>query len=153
MLHNVYAGLVNQSGWAADSFTNPDSSSGNVVFLRNFIDGLLLQPCNPTFVQARDAYIQADFNRYQGIHRCGILKAFASRGLGVNATSFVDDFSVPEECVDRSVSTTTTSTSEEQKITSSISSESTELPSSTVVDETTETRPTPTPTAQCSAMI
>jgi hypothetical protein len=27
------------SGWAEDSKTNADSSSGNVVFLRNFYDG------------------------------------------------------------------------------------------------------------------
>ncbi|KAG8851102.1 hypothetical protein FRB91_008427 [Serendipita sp. 411] len=98
MLHNVYAGLVAQSGWAADSFTNPDSSSGNVVFLRNFMDALLIQPCNPTFVQARDAWVQADINRYGGAHQCTILKEFASRGLGVNAANFVNDFSVPDIC-------------------------------------------------------
>ncbi|KAG8810492.1 hypothetical protein FRC17_002917 [Serendipita sp. 399] len=98
MLHNVYAGLVAQSGWASDSFTNPDSSSGNVVFLRNFMDGLLLQPCNPTFVQARDAWIQADINRYGGAHQCTIWNAFASRGLGVAAANFVNDFNLPEVC-------------------------------------------------------
>ncbi|KAG8780682.1 hypothetical protein FRC15_009341 [Serendipita sp. 397] len=48
MLHNVYAALVKGYGWTADSFTNPDCSSGNVVFLRLFFDALLIQPCNPT---------------------------------------------------------------------------------------------------------
>ncbi|KAG8806109.1 hypothetical protein FRC19_007461 [Serendipita sp. 401] len=106
--------MFSTSGWAADSFTNPDSSSGNVVFLRNFMDGelptalymtepepvlaLLIQPCNPTFVQARDAWVQADINRYGGAHQCTILKEFASRGLGVNAANFVNDFSVPDIC-------------------------------------------------------
>ncbi|KAG8831426.1 hypothetical protein FRC17_003162, partial [Serendipita sp. 399] len=37
-LHNVYSALVKGYGWAADSFTNPNSSSGNVVFLRLFFD-------------------------------------------------------------------------------------------------------------------
>ncbi|KAG8801703.1 hypothetical protein FRC18_007731 [Serendipita sp. 400] len=74
------------------------------------MDGLLIQPCNPTFVQARDAWVQADINRYQGAHRCVILKEFASRGLGVNAANFVDDFSVPEECAEAATSTIATTT-------------------------------------------
>ncbi|KAF8877846.1 metallo proteinase 10 [Gymnopilus junonius] len=58
---------------------------GNIVFMHLFIDALSVQPCNPTFVQARDAWIQADQNRYNGTNRCTIFKAFASRGLGINA--------------------------------------------------------------------
>ncbi|KAG8808674.1 hypothetical protein FRC17_003827 [Serendipita sp. 399] len=138
MLHNVYAGLVEQSGWAADSFTNSNSTSGNVVFLRNFMDGLLLQPCNPTFVQARDAWIQADVNRYNGVHRCTIWKAFASRGLGVNAASYVDDFGVPEDCVTAPPSSTVLPTTpEEPSSTSSIFGEPTEVQNSSMVEEST----------------
>ncbi|KAG8802661.1 hypothetical protein FRC17_006367, partial [Serendipita sp. 399] len=70
MLHNVYAELVGQFGWAADAFKNADSDKGNVVFLRLFYDALLLQPCNPTLPQARSAWIQADTNRYVPLNFC-----------------------------------------------------------------------------------
>lgn len=52
--------------------------------------------------QARDAIIQADVNRYNGTHVCMLWKAFASRGLGVNAVdspgAYIDGSNVPNEC-------------------------------------------------------
>ncbi|KAL1740948.1 Fungalysin metallopeptidase-domain-containing protein [Schizophyllum fasciatum] len=98
VLHNVYAALVEGFGWDADFKTNADSEKGNVVFMHLFIDSLALQPCNPTMVQSRDAWIQADENRYDGAHACSVWKAFASRGFGVNAADFNDDETVPKEC-------------------------------------------------------
>ena len=47
---------------------------------------------------ARDAWIQADENRYGGEHVCTVWTAFASRGLGVNASGYRDDTTVPSEC-------------------------------------------------------
>lgn len=98
MLHNVYAALVEDKGFSADKLTNPDGLEGNIVWMRLFIDSLALQPCNPTFVQARDAWELADRNRYGGAHRCTILRAFASRGLGANAARFRDDTTVAAGC-------------------------------------------------------
>ncbi|KAL0571885.1 hypothetical protein V5O48_010075 [Marasmius crinis-equi] len=98
MLHNVHAALLEAHGYSDTAFTNPDGSEGNVVFLHLFIDALPIQPWNPTFLQARDAWIQADENRYGGSHKCLLWKAFASRGLGVNAANFMDGEGVPEEC-------------------------------------------------------
>jgi len=49
-------------------------------------------------VNARSAWIQADVNRYGGANKCVLWKAFASRGLGVNAANFVNDFTVPAGC-------------------------------------------------------
>ena len=50
-------------------------------------------------VQARDAIIQADQNRYNGANKCIIAKAFASRGLGLKASAkFVDDATLPTGC-------------------------------------------------------
>ncbi|KAJ2914412.1 hypothetical protein MD484_g6003, partial [Candolleomyces efflorescens] len=98
VLHNVYAALVQAHGWASTRFTDPDTSEGNVVFMRLFFDSLSLQPCNPTFVAARDAWIQADVNRYGGSHKCLLWTAFASRGLGVGAQGYVDSTTVPVDC-------------------------------------------------------
>lgn len=100
MLHNVYAALVEERGYSTLAMTNPDGQEGNIVWMHLFMDALPIQPCNPTFVAARDAWIQADQNRYNGIHRCTLYSAFASRGLGLNAQdNFVDDQSVPDDCV------------------------------------------------------
>ena len=90
------------------------TTGGNTVFLHLFIDALALQPCNPTceysspgqrpgthfpqVPQARDAWIQADANRYRGANRCTLWRAFASRGLGVGAASHIDSTSVPSGC-------------------------------------------------------
>jgi extracellular elastinolytic metalloproteinase len=52
-----------------------------------------------TVVQARDAWIQADQNLFNGANKCTLFKAFASRGLGLNADdTFVDDETLPAEC-------------------------------------------------------
>ncbi|KIM34310.1 hypothetical protein M408DRAFT_93800 [Serendipita vermifera MAFF 305830] len=152
MLHNVYAELVSQFGWAADSKTNPDSSSGNVVFLRVFYDALLLQPCNPTLPTARDAWIQADQNRYNGAHVCAIWKAFASRGLGPNAANYVDDTKVPSTCSGGSASTTTTAirTTATATATSSRTSSVPTSSSTTRISSTTKTTSTTSKTTSTS---
>ncbi|KAF8168887.1 hypothetical protein BJ912DRAFT_1001011 [Pholiota molesta] len=98
VLHNVYAALVGAHGWSATARTDPTGSEGNTVFLHLFLDSLPLQPCNPTFLTARDAWIQADVNRYAGANKCILWNAFASRGLGVNAASHNDDTTVPSGC-------------------------------------------------------
>ncbi|GLB39398.1 putative fungalysin metallopeptidase (M36) [Lyophyllum shimeji] len=98
MLHNVYAALVAAHGWSSTALTNPDGTEGNIVFLHLFIDALPLQPCNPTFLNARDAWLQADVNRYGGANKCILWRAFASRGMGVNAAGYGDSSAVPAGC-------------------------------------------------------
>ncbi|TFK32692.1 metallo proteinase 10 [Crucibulum laeve] len=98
MLHVVLAALVEGRGFSKDALTNPDGLEGNIVFMRLFMTSLALQPCNPTFVQARDAWIQADENLYLGANKCTLFTAFASRGLGLNAANFRDDDTVPAGC-------------------------------------------------------
>ncbi|TFL00128.1 Fungalysin metallopeptidase-domain-containing protein [Pterulicium gracile] len=99
-LHNVHIALLGAHGYSADAMTNANATGGNAVFLHLFINALKLQPCNPSFVDARAAWIQADVNRYGGANRCLLWKTFASRGLGVGAVSrsYVDDTSVPSGC-------------------------------------------------------
>ncbi|KAI0822089.1 Fungalysin metallopeptidase-domain-containing protein [Trametes gibbosa] len=98
LLHNVYAALVGVHGFSDTAHTDPTTTGGNTVFLHLFLDALPLQPCNPTFLTARDAWIQADANRFAGANFCTLWTAFASRGLGVNAANHVDDSTVPASC-------------------------------------------------------
>ncbi|EJD33999.1 hypothetical protein AURDEDRAFT_109334 [Auricularia subglabra TFB-10046 SS5] len=98
VLHNVLAALVDAHGWADDAKENADAAGGNAVYLHLFLDSLPLTPCNPTFPDARAAWIQADQDRYGGENKCTLWKAFASRGLGVNANDHQNNFSVPEGC-------------------------------------------------------
>jgi extracellular elastinolytic metalloproteinase len=98
ILHNVYVALADAYDWTwlfDDDTTVP---GGNTIFFHLLFDALLLQPCNPTFVQARDAFIQAEANRYNNVDQCLLWRAFASRGLGVNAADYNDDTSVPSGC-------------------------------------------------------
>ncbi|KAF8720230.1 hypothetical protein AX14_011112 [Amanita brunnescens Koide BX004] len=97
MLHNVQAALAQERGFSMRALTNPNGPEGNVV-VRLFIDALTLQPCNPTFMAARDAWIQADQTWFQGIHRCTLYSAFVSLGLGSNAKDDFVDKSVPPDC-------------------------------------------------------
>ncbi|KAG8695805.1 hypothetical protein FRC08_007548, partial [Ceratobasidium sp. 394] len=85
-LHEVLAALVGKYGLSdSKGLKDPKSVKGNNVMLHLFMDGLVLQPCNPTFISARDAIIQADVNRYNGANKCLLWKAFAKRGLGLDA--------------------------------------------------------------------
>ncbi|KAH8991257.1 Fungalysin metallopeptidase-domain-containing protein [Lactarius akahatsu] len=94
-LHCVYAALVAAFGWTSD----PTQVGGNVIFFHLLFDALLLQPCNPTFIQTRDAWIQADTNRYNGSHVCLLWEEFVNKGLGVKAANYIDDGSLPPECI------------------------------------------------------
>jgi Fungalysin metallopeptidase (M36)/Fungalysin/Thermolysin Propeptide Motif len=60
---------------------------GNVAAMKLVNEGLRLQPCSPSFVQARDAIFKADQLLFNGRYRCAIGKAFARRGLGYLASS------------------------------------------------------------------
>ncbi|KAJ3368143.1 Fungalysin/Thermolysin Extracellular metalloproteinase 5 [Allomyces arbusculus] len=97
-LLEVYFNLVEKLGYG-DIFT-PSTTKGNSLFLKLVFDGNKLQPCNPSFVEARDAIIQADVNLTGGANKCAIWKGFAKRGLGTGAKSgvYTDSFTVPTGC-------------------------------------------------------
>ncbi|KAJ2748514.1 hypothetical protein GGI19_006084, partial [Coemansia pectinata] len=82
-----------------------DLTKGNSIMLQLLLDGMKLQPCNPTFIDARDAIIQAENNLTGGKNKCAIWAAFAKRGLGVNAPrsdggSHTDDSTRPPKSDD-----------------------------------------------------
>jgi len=77
----------------------PSKQAGNLVMLQLIIDGMKLQPCNPSFVDARDAIIQADKINNNGDNECALWAGFAKRGLGVSAkSSGKEKFDVPGQC-------------------------------------------------------
>ena len=103
ILFEMYWNLVDKYGFSEDwynpSAKNGTNTAGNVVALQLTVDGLKFQPCRPTFVDARDAILQADEVTYNGGHFCEIWSAFAKRGLGVNAQKGgKEDFELPYEC-------------------------------------------------------
>jgi len=76
-LWETRARLVTKYGWAV----------GNQLILQLVTDGMNLSPANPTFLQARDAIIQADLVDTGGANRNDLWAAFAKRGMGLSATS------------------------------------------------------------------
>jgi len=102
ILWEVYWNFVDTYGFDPDLYLG---EGGNNKILQNVVDGMKLQPCNPNFVDARDAIFQADKANYGGNSNwCLMWTAFAKRGLGVNAVGgrngspVKEDFSIPVEC-------------------------------------------------------
>jgi extracellular elastinolytic metalloproteinase len=58
---------------------------GNTLTVQLVVDAMKLQPCRPSFANARDAIIAADVALTGGENTCDIWTAFAGRGLGVDA--------------------------------------------------------------------
>lgn len=104
MLWDMTWALIGEEGLDTDLHTG---DGGNNTAIQLVLDGMKLQPCNPGFVDGRDAILLADELAYDGAHACLIWNAFARRGLGVSAdqgSSFdrfdqVEAFDVPAGCV------------------------------------------------------
>ncbi len=100
MLWDLTWAYVTKYGFNSNIYTG---NGGNNKVLQIVVDALKLQPCNPSFVEGRDAIIAADQAITGGQDFCLIWEVFARRGLGVNAasgdnddsTDQVQDFSVP----------------------------------------------------------
>ena len=59
---------------------------GNRMMLQLVTDGMKLSPPNPTFLEARDAIIQADLLNNRGANWIELWTAFAKRGMGFSAS-------------------------------------------------------------------
>lgn len=81
---------------------------GNTLIVQLVFNGMKLQPCRPSFLEARNAIIQADQVLTGGENYCELWKGFASRGLGPDAridgsTPWgggvrTNDYSLPTRC-------------------------------------------------------
>jgi hypothetical protein len=63
-----------------------NGNGGNNRALRLVMEAMKLTPCNPGFVQGRDAILLADQNLYGGANQAALWSAFARRGLGSGAS-------------------------------------------------------------------
>ncbi|KAI9293969.1 hypothetical protein K502DRAFT_325050 [Neoconidiobolus thromboides FSU 785] len=111
MVLEVYWNLIEYYKFNIDWFDIKNSLNyGNTLMLKIIIDALKLQPCRPTFVEARDAILLAASNlKYNDKKlQCLIWKGFAKRGLGVDARLIgaapwgggqrKQDFNIPSYC-------------------------------------------------------
>ncbi|KAI9501722.1 Fungalysin metallopeptidase-domain-containing protein [Coemansia spiralis] len=101
MLYEVMWSLIDSNGISGDLFDH-DLSKGNSIMLQILLNGMKLQPCNPSFIDARNAILQAERTLSRGKNECAIWHGFSKRGLGVGAffnnTAHTEDYSVPQEC-------------------------------------------------------
>jgi len=94
-LWDARANLLRKYGWAI----------GNRLILQLVTDGMALSPPNPTFLQARDAILQADMVDTGGTNQVELWLAFAKRGMGATATCPIsttstgvkESFEVPDD--------------------------------------------------------
>lgn len=102
-LWDLYWAMSDKYGWDAD-ITNRNSGNGKAIQL--VMDGMKLQPCNPGFIDGRNAILAADRANYNGENQCLIWEVFARRGmgfsakqgLGTSATDNVEAFDVLPTC-------------------------------------------------------
>ena len=105
MLWDLHWQYVAKYGYSSDVMANTTNGSSRVLQL--VTDALKLQICNPTFIDGRNAILNADIATTGGVDKCMFWRTFAKRGLGVNASAGVktnindqvQDFTVPAECL------------------------------------------------------
>ncbi|MEL7220444.1 MAG: M36 family metallopeptidase [Bacteroidota bacterium] len=96
ILWDMYWNLVDVYGFDDDL---QFGTGGNNIAMQLVLDGMKLQPCSPSFLEARNAILEADEANYGGANRCLIWETFARRGMGVNAQEGgIESFEVPISC-------------------------------------------------------
>lgn len=93
-LWEVTWALIDEYGFDTNfyNFTaDVDQDAGNIQAFALVTEGMKLQPCNPSFIDGRDAIIAADFAIYGGANECLLWEAFAKRGLGYSADAGSSD--------------------------------------------------------------
>ena len=105
MLWEMYWNLVDKHGFNQDLYA-PWNTGGNNLAIQLVMDGLKMQVCRPGFVDGRNAILAADAALTQGANQCEIWRAFAKRGLGIDASQGLSSnrsdgvagFALPASC-------------------------------------------------------
>ena len=82
VLWDLYWELSDKFGWDPDLY---NGTGGNNMAIQLVMDGMKLQPCNPGFIDGRDAILAADRVNNGGENQCLIWEVFARRGIGFSA--------------------------------------------------------------------
>jgi hypothetical protein len=90
-LWDVRANLIQALGSA---------EAGNNLVMQLVVDGMKLTPASPTFLEARDAILQAEMIFTGGMHRNQLWQAFAKRGMGASAVALDADSEAVTEAFD-----------------------------------------------------
>ncbi|MBB6369378.1 T9SS-dependent M36 family metallopeptidase [Chryseobacterium shigense] len=104
MLWDLHWKYVERYGYSSDVTANTTNGSSRVLQL--VTNALKLQACNPTFIDGRDAILQAELALTGGQDKCMIWRVFAKRGLGTGASAGAklnindqtESFTLPEGC-------------------------------------------------------
>lgn len=102
MLWDLYWALIDEYGYDSDLYKG---KGGNNICMQLVVDGLKLQPCNPGFIDGRDAILLADKLNNNSANEKLIWEAFARRGLGWSArggnpdskTDQIEAFDIPRK--------------------------------------------------------
>lgn len=84
MLWDMSWNLINEYGFESDLY-NISSTAGNIRALKIVVEALKMTPCQPTFIDMRDAVIEANDLLYGSEGSDLLWEAFARRGLGYSA--------------------------------------------------------------------
>jgi uncharacterized repeat protein (TIGR01451 family) len=83
MLWDLYWKMIEKHGYNPDW---SDTNSGNYKAVFLVLEGMKIQPCDPGFIDGRDAIFSADKIHFNGEHECLLWEVFARRGLGYFAS-------------------------------------------------------------------
>ena len=83
-LYDLTWAYIAKYGYDDNKYTG---DAGNNKIMKLVIDGLKLQPCSPTVIDARDALFAADQYTTGGQDYCMIAEVFRRRGVGKNASA------------------------------------------------------------------
>jgi extracellular elastinolytic metalloproteinase len=93
---DLYWNFIDIYGFDSDFY---NGTGGNNMVMQLVIDGLKFQPCQPTFIDGRDAILAADVANFDGAHECLIWETFARRGVGFSASQGgAEAFDLPPFC-------------------------------------------------------
>ncbi len=83
VLYDIYLDMIEKYGFDENIYTG---TGGNNKTLQLVVEGLKLQPCNPGFMDARNAILLADSLLNKNANKLLLWKAFARRGMGADAS-------------------------------------------------------------------